>query len=248
MFFIKKSEVIFDTFTSNEQAYKYYSIQKASEFFPSSIKTAPSKYLDYTKFEQSTLKRCVGVLEYYKHGFILPLWTDIEFKFNESVKGVYNWRAASNIELASHNPQQWDFYTEKDKVTHIKITSPWSFKCKEDIRFLWQRPYWNFNPFENHSFPSAIIEYKYQRATELNLFLDVNSDNIFLKANTPMAHIIPLTDKQIVIKNHLVSEEEYKKISNFNRKSTFANAYYDNKKNEIEYEKKQKKCPFGFGS
>ena len=45
------------------------------------------------------------------------------------------------------------------------------------------------------------------------MFIKTSTEgDILIKAGTPMAHVIPMTDKKVEIRTHLVEEYEYKKM------------------------------------
>jgi hypothetical protein len=65
---------------------------------------------------------------------------------------------------------------------------------------------------------------------------------IELRAGEPAAMIIPLTERTLKIKTHLVSPQE---LNNMNPKPITFNHHYQFVKKAMD--KKEAKCPFGFG-
>ena len=70
------------------------------------------------------------------------------------------------------------------------------------------------------------------------MIVDLNraKQGFTIKATKPLVHLIPLTEKKVVVKNHIVSNQEYRQIQNKYKKVFFTNNY-----------KKIKKCPFHKG-
>jgi hypothetical protein len=64
-----------------------------------------------------------------------------------------------------------------------------------------------------------------------------------INAGSPIIHALPLSDKDIVIKTHLVSNEFMEQ--NTKNVYTFINKYRTSKNAGIKKEK-ESKCPFGF--
>jgi hypothetical protein len=240
MFFIRNKKIVIDCFTSIKAVYDFAPIQTANNFYPSWFKTMPSSFNDGT-FDSATLKTCSGLINYYQHGIILPLWCDLSVKIE---KQNYNLQFADYKTVSSiHDKEQWKYYADPSKVTHFKIESPWVFKCKEDIQFLLKKPYWNFDPFFDIDIVEGILDFKYQNQVNINIFLKGNQEKLMLlKYKTPLLHIIPLAEKQIIIKNHLISDEEFLKIKKFPQVKFINN--YQAIKNERS--KNKKKCPFGY--
>jgi len=239
MFFIRNKKIVIDCFTSDKSVYDFASIQKASNFYPSWFKKMPSSY-EVNNHLSPTIKTCDGLINYYQHGMIIPLWSDLSIRIEEK---KYFWFFSDNKTMAeSHNSQQWQNYTDPSNVAHLKIISPWAFKCKEKIMFLFKKPYWNFEPFIDIDIVDGITDYKYQTTTNINMFLKINQNKrIDIKFKTPIAHIIPLSDRDIEIRNHLVDMKEFSNIHS-TPILTFLNNYQSVKKEKI---KNEKKCPFG---
>jgi hypothetical protein len=98
------------------------------------------------------------------------------------------------------------------------------------------------------STPPGTVEYKYQHTSSVNMFLQKGRKYTF-NAGRPMAHIIPLTEKEIELKCHLVSplemDSEVRRVmhSSF---PLFKNGYNEIKKRKKDLEN-NKTCPFTFG-
>ena len=64
-----------------------------------------------------------------------------------------------------------------------------------------------------------------------------------LEAGQPLVMLVPLTDKEVIVKKHLIGKDEM--IRKYVRVTTFHNHYVKEKKIQ---QQKEKKCPFHFGS
>jgi hypothetical protein len=240
MFFIKKKSIVLDCFTANKDVYDFAPIQKASNFYPQWFKNMPPTY-EVEKHFMPTLKTCEGFIGYYQHGIIMPLWCDLALRIED--KNFFLSFSDLKTSAVFHSPEQWKSFADPSKVGHFKINTPWAFKCKEEINFLLKNPYWHYEPFMDFDIVEGIVNYKYQSTTNVNIFLKINQSKIInVNFKNPLAHIIPLSDRRIEIKNHLISEEEFKNINRVPLVS-FTNNYQTYKK---ELTKKTKKCPFGY--
>jgi hypothetical protein len=191
------------------------------------------------------MKSCIGFTEFYQNSITIPLWTDLLIKTDQE-KGYYDHFLSDNQTiLGLHLPEQMQGLFDTNKHIHIKIISPWVFKCKEDIRFTWTQPTWNFNPIDQILIPPAIIDYKYQNGTNINFFLSPKTakQDTLLECGQPLVNISPMSERKIKIHNHLVTPEEMDKISWINKQISFFGTY--NKRRNI-LNKKDSKCPFGF--
>jgi len=238
LFIFKKSKIVLDCFTSNKNVLEFTPIDKAIKFYPEWLKNTP-KFLDKTFYPASTIKNCTGIIDYYKQGFMIPLWTDLSINVQNR---SYQWQFADyKSEAKEHNSAQWDTYVSAQNYGHLKLISPFKIISKNDIDFHFTKPFWNFEPKSSYYIPSGNVNYKYNHSTEINMFIDLTENKVInIDLGTPLAHIIPLTDKEVILKHHLISDEEYKNLPVIH---TFVNSYSKYKK---LVQNKESKCPFGF--
>lgn len=236
IFIIKKSKLVLDCFTTKNHAIKYNPIVKANEHYPNWWLNTKKEYQD-NFFKLATIKKCNGIIDYYRYGVILPLWSDLSIEIKN---GHYNYQFADgHSSCADHDIKQWQTFADPNRYIHLKINSAWWFSTKKDIKFYWSKPFWNYDLENFFHIPSAILDFKYNNATHINMFIDITKNIILdFKFGTPLAHIVPLTEKELIIKNHLIDEKEAKKFIN---NISFINNY-NAKKNILN----KKKCPFNF--
>ncbi len=237
MFFFKRSKVVVDCFTNNALVDELVRISPANEFYPDWWKNTPKEFASGIT-TTSTIKRCSGIIQNYQHGFILPMWSDLKIV---TEPGRMHYNLGDCISTAvSHDAREWNNYVNPQEVGHMKLFSPWKLKSKSDTPFLFVQPYWNFKPFEGISIPSGVIDFKYQHSTNLNMFIRLQPNlNVTIKFGEPVAHLIPLTDKEVILKHHLVSDQEF---AGMDTRVAFTNNY--KKIKEMRKSKEVSKCPF----
>jgi hypothetical protein len=238
IFLFKKPKLVLDFFTYSEPAYHANKIDYAHSFYPQWWKDTPKTYTN-DFYEASTIKKCRAVIDSYQYGAIIPMWSDMALDIKNK---TYKWQFADfKTEAHAHSAEQWKTYADPKNYAHLKIISPWSVKCKHNIKFQFLSPFWSHPIDSIYRVLPGIVDYKYNYGTHINLLINIQNDyRGMIPAATPMAHIIPLSEKELIIKNHLVSIEEYK--NNFWDPYTFTDAY-KHAKNNID---KQEKCPFNF--
>ena len=247
MFWFKKTKIVVDAFCKDPGVFQYYPIQSAVKFFPNWWKELDSTYdaVDHkfnVTYKASTIKRCDGFISLYKKGFIIPLWTDMQYQSDSN-----NWNcifADQTTTAASHNRNQYNSSVFSELV-HIKIDSPWIIQEKTGIDFSWQSAFWNHIPQQNKFYiPPGVLEYKYQHTSHINMFVNSAEDSFMISAGTPMVYVVPLSEKEIEVRSHLISYEEYeKKFKHYSYHPKF-NGSYKEKKRLLK--KQERKCPFGF--
>jgi hypothetical protein len=251
MFFFKKSKVVVDCFTYMSSVHELYSIQPAIKYFPDDIKKVPNYYENVNKetnipMPASTIKRCIGIIELYKHGAIIPMWTDVKFvPRNLQTKNGAAYLIDRGYELTMHDTRQFPGLYET--YMPCKFGSPWRFREKTGIQFTWNAPLYNsHDTWRKYTIPPAVTSYKYQGETNINIFVDKRSDDFIIEAGTPMVHIIPMSDKEVVYKNHLVTIEEFYRIGippEWGQLMPNRYTRWVKTKKKLE----ASKCPFGFG-
>jgi hypothetical protein len=239
-FFHRRKKTVVDCFTADSFAYEYAPIIRGSKAFPSWWTKLPmgdpENNIDYN-LEQKNMRRCYGFLELYKRSIIIPSWTDIRFKVTPD-KG-YTWLKSTGPAPEEHAQSQYEggftgYY-------HTKLSSPWVFKEKSGVQFLFTPTTWNL---ENYDFlmPPGVLEFTTNHGTNVNLFLPKKKTDysFFIPVGKPLVHIIPLqSDAKIEIRNHLISREELNKIAP--APSTMRGIFP-----LLDIKSKEKKCPFGF--
>lgn len=251
MFLFKRKEIVVDCFTIHMSVYELYKIRPAIKYFPEEAKALPNFYDQVdpsTKitYQAGTIRKCIGLIDLYKEGFILPMWTDL---LAEPKNGSAGDNAVAMVGL----PFQYEMHSRKqygdifNDYIHIKLTGVWRLREKTGIQFLWNAPTWNLHKqIQNFTIVPGSISYKYQSQTNVNMFLNKNVERFTLESGTPLVHMVPITDKEVKLRHHLVSQEEYSKIGIPDEYDMIRPERYVRWVKEYEANKTNK-CPFGFG-
>ena len=240
IFLFKKPKLVIDCFTDRPDVFNFSKIDYAHKFYPEWWKQTPKSFMT-NFYKSSTIKKCRGIIDTYKYGAMVPLWSDLALNIKDK---QYQWQF-SDLKTKSdiHAPEQWNTYANPTNYGHLKIMSPWYINCKSDTKFYWSIPFWNHAiDIPYHVIP-GMLEFKYNHAIHINMMINLQKDFMHtIKAYTPMAHIIPISDKELVIKHHLVSREEFSNLFE-NTTFSFTNKYQIHKNN---IDKQESKCPFNF--
>ncbi len=203
--FKKPSKIYLDCFTDIEELPKFFPIQHASERMPSFWKSLPTT-VQHMGPQRGTMKTCPGVSSLFRTGIILQSWCDLWF----SVEGNdISWQPQPAAE--SHNANQWGSAIKNHY--HLKFVSPWKFKEKTGVKFLFTNTQWHQEDLKPRVI-NGIVDYKYQHTTSVNMLIPKNMfpKSTVIPAGTEMAHIIPLSDKDVEIKMHVVDSKELEKV------------------------------------
>jgi len=254
----KKNTLTLHCYTADKMVYENAPIQKGNQFFPEWWRNTPK-----VNGENTTIKNCKAIQEYYKNGIVIPSYFQAELIIH-AANDPYN-RTFSYTQSyiddkfdASHVPEQYPVIAESDYL-NFKILSPWRFRIEEDIQFTWTYPEYNFlqSPKPNCTLMPGIMFFHYQSEVNINYFLKYEKDCetvVNFEPLEPLVIMHPLTDKKIEIKNHLVSKDDIRAlvpeehmINLLGRSPKEVIKTYKEKKKIKEKIKqnKEQKCPFG---
>lgn len=219
-FFFKRPQVVLDCFTATPHVYDNAKINWGIKFMPDWWKRTPRQLEN----GDLTVKNCVGLTDLYKTSIVIPSWFEMRLRVHSKHDQEdlwYTWEGSNEsiVTDGSHADEQFEEFA----VSHahnIKLHSPWVFKTKEFVRFTWTQPTWNMrHMIEQLTILPAVVDYKYQHDTNINfLMLNKNQEfNVTIEPLTPLVMLHPMTDKEIVIKNHLVDQKEYDRIHNVDK-------------------------------
>lgn len=256
-FFHRTPVINVDCFTANNDAYKFTPIVKAAkakpEWYDQVLKTQPSNtpWPQYKVDEKGgidfnwhmslrTVKHCPGFHELYSKGFILENWCDLAVNVTESSIAFHYSNGKSPIVHSNDQtaPGFSNYYI-------LKLNSPWLIQTKENVPFIALGAQWSLEGFNFHTLP-GIVNFHYQTGSNAFITVEMGKPYMFhLPMGKPLMHFIPLSDKKIKIHNHIITEAELTTKSynvtgtsmGWRRTISLVN----------RNDKREKKCPFGFG-
>lgn len=230
MFWFKRKKITVDCFIDNELIATHQPIQKASHFIPEWWKN-----LSHTvtfrnektglEYERGTMRGCAGFIDLYKQGIIMPMWSDVKI---EIIDSQYRYQFALNsCEITDHPPKQHND-NFKGKI-NIKLTSPWVLKEKTGVDFLFMGCSWTTTRlFSEMSLMPGVVNFKNQMSTHVNSFVPIGNPmySIFIEAGTPLIQMIPISEKRVVPKIHVLTTDEYHNLCKGNLHNKFVKSYF----------------------
>jgi len=245
LFFFKKKDLVVDCFCAETMnfVFHYSPIKYAQDFYPEWWKKLPLGKINFkTMQSEATMKSCMGLINEYKNAMMLSLWTDLIITL-DGVSVKYQ-ASTPPFEMGPHPLTQRTGF--KVNYPHFKINSPWLFKSEKNVMFQCSEPYYNYPDGKDFDILPGTVDYYYQNATNVNVLVRPKTKEIFIPFETPLYIIKPISERNLVIKNHLISNNEWNNIKKLQSDITFVKKYFSIKRSMENNEKK--KCPFGFGS
>ena len=187
--------------------------------------------------KDNNMKSCYGFLEYYKRGAVIENWCDIRFKVG--VAG-YKYMCSNGRPPEQHKDhQKGDGFKN---YHHAKLVNPWLFRCNESVKFLFSPATWNLQDYD-FVMPPGVLNFDLVNIAHVNIFIPKRNNEFEIPIGLPLVHLIPLSDKRLEVKNNLITQQEYEKMSSF-----VSSSFYGwRRKFDLMFRNKGRedlKCPF----
>jgi hypothetical protein len=237
--FIEK-KIAIDCFTYDELVLQTAPVSHAIKHIPDWWKNLPNHYYSNQDFfPTATVRSCSGIVDYYKKSLAIPLWSDLSIKVDG---GSYGWAFSDLKTVANIHDIQKQATGLLPDHGHIKIQSPWFFKAKEDISWVWSQPIYSFEEANvDIKVLPAIVNFKQQQSTDINLLIPLNQQKTYtVNHGQVLCHLTPMTDKNVIIERHLISKESFMQMAELNTSITFLNKLA----NVVAKKEKFADCPY----
>lgn len=222
-FIFKSKKINLDCFTKTAGIAELFPISRSFNHIPDWWrKVKPSYYVKESNtgenFESPTMKGCPGIVNLYKKGFVIPLWTDFDMYVEES---DYRYLTPSNeFNIESHNEAQHGYALSQ--YHHIKIISPWLFKETKGIDFLFLPCTWShLVDLPKINVLPGMTNFKHMPESHINCMIPKIKTYFRTSAGTPLVQLIPFTDRSIKLNIQIVTEQEWNKIKSAGHRSKF---------------------------
>ena len=249
MFLFKKEKIVLTAYTDDPTLLEMFPIVEANKNYPPYYKTLASKYQKLNKMNspyvdnaperQSTIRSCYGINNFNNYGFILPVWGDYSVVMHN---GNAHAVGANENQVSYHETEQSAGVFDLHHV--FKLHSPWEFTCNRDIKFLMMQNVFAVNS-DCYSITPVIKDFYNHTTTNIFLIVNKNQSNkeIMIRAGSPLAKFIPLTDEDVELKFEVVEDVKKVKVKPF--RYFFHNGLTKMMRaKKSTAEKKQAKCPF----
>lgn len=192
-------------------AKEYTPVALAREKLPSWWKNlTPGRFNWESMHGEANVKSCVGIIQQLTTGIIAPMWSDLAIKAQGD---DYEWQYSdrtSRIDIHK-NENAPGFYSNS---IILKLVTPWVFKT--DISFQVLDPFYHFTEPRPFIIPPGIIlpqKGYIKNNTFIFIQRSIDKQQIFIKRGTPLTQFVPLTEKKIKLKNEVITDSEFRKIS-----------------------------------
>jgi hypothetical protein len=232
IFLFPKKKVVLDCFTSAPEVFEFVPIVEATKCLPTWWKELPKNkvcFKSLDNLEATNMKHCVGFTDLYKNSFVIRMWSDLLLGIGKIGTTDYRWGYADKkSSLTFHPAVQRGSYLNEKEYQHFKLDSPWILKTNRYVNFFWAGATWNMEQPEKIIWLPAVNNYYHQASTSINFMCKRENETkeVLIPFAEPLIYITPLTEHEVVLKNHLVSNLELNTIENRTKfMSSFVGSY-----------------------
>jgi hypothetical protein len=183
-----------------------FPIVDAKDALPKWAKAARDSYVK--KKEQTTgrinhIYQCPGIFDLFNHGYVIPMWHDVVITTNGN-PDEFGWTIPST-DLTEFDKETSIIENQTNGFgsvlpikpwslnTLIKVNTPWNVVAPRGVKFL-IIPIAYPDSFEFES-SIGILDPGYSNEINIQLYYNVHKGDVLIKAGTPLAHIIPLSEQ-----------------------------------------------------
>lgn len=211
MFIFKKKPV--DLIAFVEETYsavnEFSPIVPASKVIPEWWKNTPAGEFSWDEMQSiNTTKSCVGIINSLRAGFILPLWSELAIDVSDE---FWKYKFSDNMSMATVHPN-WQAPSFYNDHYFFKLHAPWLFRCSDDIKIAFNTPFYHTTEEGNYVTPPGVLS-PVRGVYPVNIFIFVKktANRFIIKPNTPMYHITPYTEREVVFKTEVLTNSEFSK-------------------------------------
>lgn len=212
--FMKKPKVIVDCLVTENSVYQLAPIKRAVHYFPDWWKKLPNYGIgdaDNNRLNKKSdfkvnMKKCYGFTELYKRSFILPHWCDIHVTVEDN---KYRYYSSGGEKPTEHHSDQYG--GAFPNFMHMKLMSPWlTMEKTGKIHFAFIGATYSMDQY-NFMIAPGVKECRYSIESHVQVLMPMGHYSFYIPIGQPLLQIIPLTEKKVEFRNHLVTLQEWEK-------------------------------------
>ena len=223
---MKSEDIIF--WTDVEGLPEVESIKLSQNFIPEWFLKTPS-WLDnqMPKIERGTVKTCPGIADFFKVGYVIPLWCDLYVTVKAD--GTWTWHTPMDTFQFQEHPS-WQFTehlsieARKNIALVVKAQCPWYVKTPKGVSLLQLPMSYHFDP--NFSLLSGIIQSDVHHYLNQQLVIH-NIGETMIPRGTPLGMYIPIKRQKynLIVRQETKEDRKNKQRDDYLVGSKFVGGY-----------------------
>ena len=226
IFLFKSKSLNIDCFTDRAEVYECALVDYSKKFVPDWWKNLPK---EPANSESLNMRYCSGFNDLYRHGLMIPLWSDLNVTVGASSQESGAFQYSDRLSDAHYHPESQRFgFAPSAESMHLKLINPWYFKCEDDTPWLSIGAQYNQKSLNDYMVAHGVLNFKYQYGANINLFFCKHAEEkvVYLPHGTPLMQLVPVSERKLKIHRHLVDQSEMQKLNRRMTNITFQAKYY----------------------
>lgn len=184
-----------------------FPIVKAKDALPKWAKSARDSFIkqkNESNGRMNHIYQCPGIFDLLGQGYVVPMWHDIiistdgnpdEFRWTVPTSDLADFdKERSIVESQSNGTESIVPMKPWSMNTLVKINTPWHVVAPRGVKLL-IIPIAYPDTFEFES-STGILNPGYNNEINIQLYHNIQKGEVFIKAGTPLAQIIPLSEQE----------------------------------------------------
>jgi len=184
-----------------------FPIKQSKDVLPKWVNSAKQNYSARKKATNGRLNhiyQCPGIFDVMNQGYVVPMWHDVIINTNGD-PDAFSWTVPTN-ELVELVPDTGLIENQSNGIGNLMPSKPWSLNSLIKINTPWNViaprgvkllilpvPYPDSFEFESSI---GILDPGYSNEINLQMYYNVPQGDFTIKAGTPLAQIIPLSEQK----------------------------------------------------
>ena len=173
-----------------------------------------------TDFEIGSIKGCPGISNLVTEGIKIKSWEQLKIRIHPDgrVQPLPLGNDYGGQPFVQHPPEQYANLYPRN-ATAFKLNNPWLMTCDDPIKFIFVESHYLTNFFRENNLYIApgFIDFKYQHSLNCHVIAPTEEKEYYdieIPYHTPLYTLYPMTEKKVVIKHHLISQDEQANMTN----------------------------------
>ena len=172
-----------------------------------------------SEFDVGTAKGCPGIKNLMTNGIKFHLWEPLKLRIHPDgrVEQLPLGIESKGQPFVQHFPLQYTGLYPKN-ATAFKLNTPWLGVCKEETSFIFMESHFSTNFIRENNLYVApgYIDFKYQHSLNCHIVVAVEFEpyDIEFPYGLPLFTLYPVTERELEIEHHLISKDEYARLTN----------------------------------
>jgi len=165
-----------------------------------------------------TVAVCPGIREFLSKPIHINMWEEVDLRINPDGSWSHtsiNHGGPCSFDVAEHPQDQWSGMYPGKRIA-LKLTSPWKFKCNQDVGFVFTESHYSTSYFREKGIwlSPGYTNFKWQHSTNIHLNCPLQDEPyvLTLKHGMPLVSLFPMTERNIDFNVRKTNFEEWAEL------------------------------------